>query len=201
MRMIRIIIYLIPLVYMCGGVSGCGHAKKDDKPVKLLFKINPSLLGEKFTYEKLGFSFSPPKSCIPLSKEMSENVLKVIEGEYTISDSSFVKPIQFFFDSGQRVICLVSSLPKLEDSQDVIAGYEQAVMKKMENYKTKLGVFSHGGFVIHQMRIVTKEMVLFKLFVAQPSQSSFQIDYIIPLSFYGKNGEAIESSIGSLTKN
>lgn len=194
------IVCLIVLVGAPVIISGCSHSNKDDKPVELLFKVNPSLLSEKITYEKYGFSFSPPKSCLPLTKEMSEKVLKTIEKEYAVSDTSFVKPIQFFLDAGQQIICVVSSLPKLNEGQDQIARYESAVMGKIGNDKTKHGIFSHGGFVINQMRIVTNEIVIFKLFVAQKSYDSFQIDYIVPLKFYKMNEEAIESSIGSLTK-
>ncbi|MDP2982557.1 MAG: hypothetical protein Q8O92_04415 [Candidatus Latescibacter sp.] len=192
-------VYLIALVSIYGLIMGCG-SKKDEKPAELQFKVNPSLLSEKVTYNEFGFSFSPPKQCLPLSKELTENVLKIIGRELAMSDTSFVKPIQFFVDAEQRIICVVSSLPKLEDRKDQIAGYELAIMKKMGNDKTMQGIFSHGGFVINQMRVITKEMVIFKLFVAQNSHTSFQIDYIITLKFYEKNGEAIESSIGSLTK-
>ena len=53
---------------------------------------------------------------------------------------------------------------------------------------------------VRKLPIIDKDMIQFKVVVPQPSNQSFQIDYVIPKSIYQDKVEAIESSIGSLLK-
>lgn len=183
-------------------ILACGNKNhnKNDHPQELIFKVNPSLLGEKFLNEYYGFSFSPPKRCLQLPEEMVQKVKEQLKKEYSVTNSYILEPYQLFLNEKNRFACLISILPNFSNADSAIAEYQQAIFNYSKDRKVTQTIFLHNGFRIYQSLIINENMIQFKLVVPQTSNKSFQIDYVIPTTIYQDNVETIESSIGSLLK-
>jgi len=162
--------------------------------------VNQTLLGEKFIENDLGFSFSPPKSCLPISEEKIQKINDRLKKETAVANSFEVEPHTVFLNENDKFVCVISILPTLSDADSAIAGYQQAIESLYVNSQVSQAVFNHNGFRIYQSLITNQNIVQFRLVVIQTLGKSFQIDYVIQKSIYQDNLEAIESSIGSLTK-
>ena len=179
-------------------IGSCGEEEGD--PVDLSFRVDSTLLEKGIHDPELGFSFSPPQGCMQLPDEMKKEVEKVITGTLPAPDSLFVVPRHFFYNDEERSLCLVSALPELSIDGSAIAAYQGVIKSKMVDHDVNQSRFLHSGFLIYQSRVITDEMVLFKLVIPRTDHRSFQVDYVNPKSVYQKNLRAIESSIGSIKK-
>lgn len=173
---------------------------ENENPRDLTFKVNQTLLGEKFIDNDLGFSFSPPKSCLPISEEKIQKINDRLKKETAIANSIGVEPHTVFLNENDQFVCVISILPTLSDADSANAAYQQAIESHYKNSQVSQADFNHNGLKIYQSLITNQNIVQFKLVVIQSQGKSFQIDYVIQKLIYQDNLEAIESSIGSLTK-
>jgi len=194
------VILIINLVFSL--TQGCKNKNhnENNNPAELTFKVNQSLLGEKYVDKYLGFSFLPPKSCLQMSEAMVQKVKDQLKKEYTITNSYVIEPHQFFLNKNDRFACLISILTTVSNVDSTISKYQQAIFAYSKNSQVTQAIFLHNGFRIYQSLIISKDIIHFKLVVPQSSNKSFQIDYVIPKTIYQDELEAIESSIGSLLK-
>lgn len=173
--------------------------KPDAEKVKeLSFRVNKNLVGEPYRNELLGFSFCPPKSCESISKDILKQAGSAML-DSSQSDSCHYELLCAALNVQEQFICLVTGIDNLCTENDM-KNYLDAIKLKMSQYDIRPSVFYYNGFKIQQILIMMPEKIIFKLIVPQSEKKSFQIDYIIPEVYYKKNLEAIESSIGSLTK-
>jgi hypothetical protein len=172
--------------------------KQENKNSELTFRINQNLLGQQYRNDLLGFSFSPPKSCLPLEQTVLQQAEQKLLAN-TTTDSFQVELLNAFLDKQEQFTCLVTRVPNLNTENDQVR-YLQSINRKMKEFDVRPSVFYYKGFRIRQVLILTPETVIFKLIIPQTDGRSFQIDYVIPQNHYQNNLEAIESSIGSLTK-
>lgn len=196
------IILIISFYLISSTIQGCGnknHSENND-PKELTFKVDNSLLGEKFIDNYLEFSFSPPNSCLQMSEGIVQKVKDRFKQEYTVPNSFVIEPHMFFLNENDQFACLISILPTLTNADNSIVKYQQAICTQYIDSQVSQADFLHNGFRIYQSLIISKDIVQFKLVVTQSVNKSFQIDYVIPKSIYQDNLKAIESSIGSLTK-
>ena len=183
-------------------IQGCERKNRNarNNPQELTFNVDHSLLEDKFSDKYLGFIFYPPKSCLQLPEEMVQKVKGQLKDEYTVPNSFVIEPYKFFLNEKDQSACLISILPTLSPVDSSIDEYQQAICNFSSNSQVTQDMFLHNGFRIYQSLIIRKDMILFKLVILQPLEKSFQIDYVIPKSIYRDNLEAIESSIGSVSK-
>ena len=195
--------YLKNLILIVLILQACGKEKTSDEHIanKLSFKINKALLGTQYKDEQLGIIFSPPLGCKQMPDETLDQARTKLEKlDFPIEGLS-VNLKQFFLDKETGSACVLSQLAGL--SQDSLGMrrlelYVGAFSNKFETADVSTAEFEHNGFLIHQVLVITKKTVTFKLVVPQTENDSLELSYIIPRQFYQKMVEAIESSIGSL---
>jgi hypothetical protein len=190
------IVLLSSFAFNCGDRS----RNNNDQIPELSFKINPALLEKRFGDDGLSFSFQPPKGCIPVSMSLFKQAGEKIVREYSLDGSFAVEPRNLFLNQKERLICLVSGLPKQPSFPLLLKGVQHAIDEWSKKGDVKVGAFTHRGLEIRQILLMSREQVNFKLVVLQSGVNSFQIDYVIPQKSYKNNLEAIESSIGSIEK-
>lgn len=181
------------IIYACGKND---YANQNE----MTFRIDSNLLGEKYVNQTIGFIFSPPRDCKPLPESIVDKVKDTLKTTYSSVDFLKIDPVKFFLNQETQFACLISILQDLTESDTVISNYQQALKNQNQNSQIKQTKFFYNGFTIYQTLIMTETTIQFKLVIPQPSQKSFQIDYIIPNSIYVEKIEAIESSIGSIKK-
>lgn len=135
-----------------------------------------------------------------MSLEMLGQAKHRLAKENSANDSLPVEPRQICLKQDEQLFCFVSALPMLHQDENAIADYQRAIAEKLAEREVKQGAFTYKGLKFYQTLAMSKEMVLFKLVIPQTEKRSFQIDYIVPLVYYQKNLQAIESSIGSIEK-
>jgi hypothetical protein len=187
---------LLLAAFLCGCEN---RSQEDEQPVpELTFRTNSALLGDRFVDRGLKFSFQPPKGCAPMPKASLDKARDKIVREFSLDGSFTVEPRNIFINQKEKLICLVSALPKLPLSQEHLKIYQRAVARQAKGVEVKQGLYRHGGLEIRQILIMNADKINFKLIVLQSNLNSFQIDYSLPRPSYEKNLEAIESSIGSV---
>ena len=190
------ILLLLSFAFNCGD----RNRNNNDPIPELSFQINPALIEKRFCDNVLSFSFQPPKGCIPVSMSLFNKAREKIVREYSLDSSFAVEPRNLFLNQKERLICLVSALPKWPSFPLLLKGYQRAIDEWSKKGDIKTGVFTHRGLEIRQILTMGREQVNFKLVILQSGIHPFQIDYIIPQESYKNNLEAIESSIGSIEK-
>lgn len=163
------------------------------------FDIRPELLGESYRDPELGFSFSLPKGTHAVPDSVQDLVQQNLT-DMLFSDTLLVLPKKFFLNHEQNVLCIVSHLPQVSAEPENIAAYCAAIEDKLAGSDFQHGNYRYRDFHVFQFRAIFKEFVLFKLFLPQQNEKSFQLDYILPKQYYNETIKAVESSIGSLTK-
>lgn len=166
----------------------------------MTFKVNQALIGKKVLDKNIGFSFSPPKSCLQMDEDIVEKIRQQLKTKHSVPNSYLLEPYLVFLNEKNQSVCLVSILPGLTDADSAITQYQQAIDYDTEDRKTIQTVFLHNGFQVYQSLITASDKIQFKLVIPQKLNKSFQIDYIIPKTIYLDEVEAIESSIGTLLK-
>jgi hypothetical protein len=180
----------------------CGNEEKNktDQPEEMTFQVNQSLLGEKYSDNELGFSFSPPIGCKLMPKNLVQQVKAEITKNLVSPESLALEPKQFFLNKNEQFFCLLTTLPMLVLSDSSIKFYNMAVKNSAAGDEVQSSTYKYNHFLIYQSLIMNDETINFKLLIPQAEHKSFQIDYILPKSIYVNKIEVIESSIGSLSK-
>ena len=172
----------------------------NDLPGEMTFQINRLLLGEKYSDEYLGFSFSPPLGCKQMPLDTLQEVKAQIQKILLSSDSFNLEPKQFFVNAEEGFFCLLTALPSLALTDSSIVFFQQRIEKSAKNSEVQHSTYKYNHFLIYQSLLINSSTINFKLLIPQAEYKSFQIDYIIPKSIYANKIEVIESSIGSLSK-
>jgi hypothetical protein len=189
----RLYFFLCVLLFL----GACEKQRTDQVP-ELSFRVNQNILGESFRNEQFGFAFCPPQNCQSLSKEsLTEAGKKLLD--FTQADSFHFELVYAALNPQEQFVCMVTGIENLRTEMDM-KKYLDAIKLKMGQYDIRPSIFNYQGFKVQQVLIMMPDKIIFKLIIPQPEKKSFQIDYIVPQVYYKNNLEAIESSIGSLTK-
>lgn len=195
-RLVRVYFYIF--LISIGLFANCGNRQENRD--EMTFRVDRAKLGEKYVNQELGFSFFPPKGCVPVPDRMLHVIRDSLATQFSPSEWFIIEPKVIFFDSENQFTCVVSSLPNITYSDSVIIKYQKAIKNQFSQFQVNQTNYYYHDFRMFQSLIVTSDRVQFKLFIPQPSNKSFQIDYVIPRTYYVEKIEAIESSIGSIEK-
>ncbi|MDW7681048.1 MAG: hypothetical protein SCK70_10810 [bacterium] len=189
-------VFLIEFILILPLVITFNCDRSSDHQNEMTFRVDKSLLAEKFVDRELGFEFIPPKDLL----KVPADVLTDVQDQLPLTDFFQIIPRQVFLAEQSEFVCIISWLPELIYSDSSIISYQRAVKSQTSNGEIRQTSFLYNGFRIYQTLIISDNVVNFKLLIPQPDKKSFQIDYIIPKNIYIEKIEAIESSIGSIKR-
>ncbi|MCI0511863.1 hypothetical protein L0128_01455 [candidate division KSB1 bacterium] len=172
---------------------------------KLDFKIDATQLGVADVDTSLGFNFYPPHGWAPVSSEMFTQLQQKLTTDVGEIQAYRLVPTRIFFDPQHQCLSSLAAFqPRLADTLkfDNFLTQVHHLLKKTRGYQLqRVGYFQLNQLQIGQFLIMDEKNVNFKLIGITPQAGIFQIDYILPQTYYSKFIKALEASIGSLNSS
>ena len=181
--------------------SGCSKNTEDHIVTEMLFEVNPELISHNVEFNTLGFSLHPPAGWQPVADSTFEKFRTQI-GQADPDAILQINPVAFFINTETRDVFSVSqisapaglNLKRIADLIEKQVGYDQGG-RKVDRHR-----FLKDDFIIEQLFIQDLPVVVVKLLFETP-QGFVQLDYTCRKPEYKRVSKAIESSIGTLTRN
>ncbi len=151
----------------------------------LVFNVNPELLGSNVADSSLHISLSPPKKWTPIpEKELAQVRMK---SKDILDQIIELEPCHIFGNEQLRTMCFVSRLRSLdiENFKTLMEDLKKVYFSKLKGSKINSARFFKDEFLVHQLIVNTSQYVLIKLFLDAPDIQVFEVDYVVPLEFYG----------------
>jgi len=184
-------VVLLPLLVVVSCSDG-SDPDADFPPME--FDISQDLLSANLQVDET-FSMQIPVGWFELDDKAFNAAQEVISGD-TLAFFK-LEPLKIF-RSMSGAACVISSVvdnPPLFDLLD--AGYKESLKLTFASEDVARGSFSVNGIKTVQYRIISEEIIAFKLF-CRFDDRYYQIDYVIPAGIYGTEVHNVESSIGSI---
>ena len=180
---------------------GCTKNTEEHAVTEMLFEVNPELISHKVEFNTLGFSLHPPAGWQPVADSTFEK-FRARTGQINRDAILQINPVAFFINTETRDVFSVSQINAPEDMN--LKGIADLVEKQVAfdqgGRKVKRHRFLKDDFVIEQLFMQDLLVVAVKLMFETP-QGFIQLDYTCRKPEYERVSKAIESSIGTLTRN
>ncbi|MGB2805528.1 MAG: hypothetical protein WBD64_11615 [Candidatus Zixiibacteriota bacterium] len=161
------------------------------------FDVNPDLLSSPLLIDT-SFSIRMPFDWPEVNGESFKAAKQVING-----DTSSVLSLELLeiFKSVQGASCVISKVINETPLFDLLdTDFEESLKSNFRTDEVSKGAFSLNGNNTIQYRVISRDIVAFKLF-CEISGNLYQIDYFIPKGIYEVEVRKVESSLGSITTN
>jgi hypothetical protein len=183
------------LISILVGLLSCGSqadSQADFPPIG--FEVRQDLLSAPFMVDS-AFVMQAPEAWAEADTASFYKISGVIR-----SDTAAFFPLEplRIFISPKAASCIISRI----DARLPVFGlldrdFEESLKSTSGSEDIVRGAFSVDGVQVIQYRVVTPEIVAFKLF-CRAGGGWFQIDYLFPAGIYGEEIHKLESSIGSI---
>lgn len=161
---------------------------------ELYFNVNPSLLGELFSNDKIGINLRVPKGW----KKISQKELLLVKKKLNEKNIEGIIPLQFYVDKNEGSMCIISTFEKNKRIKRIVSEYKVRLKKYFSTSKITYTSFYKDDIKFYQFQIITEKFINIKLFLLSKYKNIIQIDYIVPSIIYNDKLKSIESSIGSI---
>lgn len=184
---------LISLVFF---FSNCAQQHDNETEfLPLKFNVDTNLIASPVAIAN-SFFFYPPKDWEPIATDQLIAAQKAMSSD---SNSSLSINLLQIFKSEKNASCLISEIKSDTTlSRFLSDNFHKMLSQNFNSNNVEKGTYILNGKKIVQYRILTKDIIAFKLF-AEFEKSIFQIDYFIPSQIYPSEINKIESSIGSIS--
>lgn len=185
-------------------LSACGEADPPSKAdTHVMFAVDSTQISAGDRYADFNVIFHAPKNWYRQSDDVVEQIRKQLP---VTSDSAAFKvnPKAIYIQPEAQCIATLSSfslageLRTADDFLTAIKPYDHFVDTLYADMKPSRTDYEVNGFTIRQYRIISDQMVNFKLLCYHPAAKLVQIDYMIPRHAPATETMKLESSIGSL---
>lgn len=161
----------------------------------LKFNVDTNLIASPVAIAN-SFFFYPPKDWEPIATDQLIAAQKAMSSD---SNSSLSINLLQIFKSEKNASCVISEIKSDTTlSRFLSDNFHKMLSQNFNSNNVEKGTYILNGKKIVQYRILTKDIIAFKLF-AEFEKSIFQIDYFIPSQIYPSEINKIESSIGSIS--
>jgi hypothetical protein len=184
-------------------ITSCStNDNKNELIEEITFTIDDSKLSEIVVNDSLQVKFRAPKNWKALGEKQTIDFIANMDSLNLLPSDISIKPKHVFIDSSANCFLMVHSVSLSNESlddNDIEAFYESYLSERLGEQLLRRGRFNKEGTLMTQYVMKDGARIIFKLFFKIDRDRLVQFDYFI-LSNYEQEIKAIESSIGSITK-
>ena len=185
---------------MISGFVGCDPPNAQKQPYEtLVFNVDETRLEPTVTDTTLRIKIAAPKNWKKTDDSLLTQVVDQLDTQRTPQELEIV-PRWIFLNKDSQAMCIVSRLNDTDITPDatLLETLTTAYRIQFPQAKVQQTIFMKDAFRVHQLMVITPELVLIKLICDAPETLIFEVDYRVPRTVYQTELRSIESSIGSI---